>query len=290
MHPKNTFEESIALLDSERGSEETLGKPETSFEQDRATHRKPAIVAALGGWVPVIVISCIFFDLAAFFYLARLLLDNTAVAFGELEVRNTYVGMDELYSLGIVNSSQYPPMINRPRVNAHVSKAEPNKVFPVDELREVTDAGRVSPPDRRLIVSGDVTTIAQFRVLDFGMERCQLAISLPRLGQETSHPFVFQGNPDTGVRLDVYELQADKKLPLEAAKLSWRSKPKRGQRVGTIVARPGAEEKLPEFPCKWGEHHAFEVTCAGGEKCMIDARAALQSENWGVYMYQYQTI
>lgn len=139
------------------------------------------------------------------------------------------------------------------------------------------------------------------------MERCQLAIRLPALSASLPHPFVFQGDPSAGVQLEICELDADKKLYLDATKISWNTKAKCVKHVGTVVARPDNEVKLPEFPCKWGVQHTFEISCSDREKCMIDVRPT-QVDPWGkffssyrsvdlagllptgVFMYQYQTV
>ncbi|KAI0077305.1 hypothetical protein K474DRAFT_1596395, partial [Panus rudis PR-1116 ss-1] len=239
-------------------------------------------------WAIVVILSFLVLDIAVFAYTARVLTSGADSVLGELEVRNTYVGLEELYAEGVVKSSRYEPLINRPRVIAQVTSVEPNKIYPVDQLRKLSDVGRLSPPDFHLQVSPNTSTISQFRVLDFGMERCQLAIRLPAANATLEYPFAFQSGAEGDVRLDICKLQTDPKRPLDARKLSWRSKPRCAKKVGTLVVRPGAEATLAEFSCRWGEHHAFEVTCADPE-CLLDVRGT-QFEPWGVFMYQHQTV
>ncbi|THH32271.1 hypothetical protein EUX98_g1886 [Antrodiella citrinella] len=217
-------------------------------------------------------------------YIARLLVGGDD---SPLPIRNTYVGLQDLYAAGKSNTSTYPPIENRPRVDAQVSVTEPKKVFPVDRLRWLTTLGRMSPPDLRLHVTNDIHTIVQFRVIDFGMENCQLAIRLPPREIQLPEPFVFPIGINA-LHLEVCELEAPKALDI--FKLSYATRPKCVKPLGTLVVSPGGEAKLPEFPCEWSEHHAFEISCAKeSPACMLDVRAT-QYDTWGAFMYQHQTV
>ncbi|EGN92260.1 hypothetical protein SERLA73DRAFT_173018 [Serpula lacrymans var. lacrymans S7.3] len=43
----------------------------------------------------------------------------------------------------------------------------------------MTPIGTISPEDRRVHITPTISTILQFRALDFGMEHCQLQVVLP---------------------------------------------------------------------------------------------------------------
>ncbi|KAH8078057.1 hypothetical protein BXZ70DRAFT_689650 [Cristinia sonorae] len=237
-------------------------------------------------WLALIILFLVLVDLSAFLYIARLFL-STADNGKPLPVANTYVGLDDLYASGRVNASVYPPIKNRARVDAQISASEPNKVFPVDRLRKLSELGRISPPDLRLRVENDIHTIVQFRVIDYGMERCQLAIHLPERGANLSEPFIFPIGVDF-LHLNVCKLDSTELI--DVFKLSYNTRPQCVENLGTVVVSPGGEAKLPEFACKWSEHHAFEISCAEkSPACVLDVRAT-QYDTWGAFMYQYQTV
>lgn len=107
----------------------------------------------------VVAAAFILLDLLVYIYVARAIFNTSSLSIAKLELRNTYVGLDELYASGTVNSSTYDPIVNRPRFAAQVSSAEPNKVFPDGDRRVVSSYGLLSTPDHRLHVSSDVSFI-----------------------------------------------------------------------------------------------------------------------------------
>ncbi|KAJ3514544.1 hypothetical protein NLJ89_g2318 [Agrocybe chaxingu] len=112
------------------------------------------------------------------FGIVKMLLNATSTFQNEdeMEFRNPYFGLDELYAQQRIQSSVYPKIVNKPKLAAQISSAEPDKVFPVDLHRWLSDFGRLSPPDRRLQVSKDIHTIIQHNILDYGMEKCAITI------------------------------------------------------------------------------------------------------------------
>lgn len=123
-----------------------------------------------------------------------------------------------------------------------------------------------------------IHTIAQFRVIDYGMERCQLAIRLPPRDIALPEPFVFPSGINS-LHLNVCKLDAPDLI--DVFKLSRSTQPKCTEEPTTVVVTPGGEAKLPEFPCKWSEHHAYEISCAeDSPACSLDVRAT-QFESWG---------
>jgi len=211
----------------------------------------------------------------------------------ELELRSTYVGLDRLYrSTKPSSEDQYKPIFNRPRVVARVSQLQPNQVSSQDQPRWMSSIGTVTPRDLHLAISSDTNTIYQFRVHDFGMESCQLALRLPPLpspDDPKSKSWSFPSNiPSNQLDLRVCALDAPKLL--DPRQVSWANKPKCNEAAAVIAAVPGKETKLQEFPCSSGTYLAYEVSCAApGPGCFLDVMST-HNETWGMFMYQYQTI
>ncbi|KAL4256369.1 Ubiquitin 3 binding protein But2 C-terminal domain-containing protein [Pleurotus pulmonarius] len=70
---------------------------------------------------------------------------------------------------------------NYPILMTQVDSAQKDKVFEDDVKRYMTPIGTISPRDRRVLVTDMVSTVAQFRAIDYGMERCELYLALPSL-------------------------------------------------------------------------------------------------------------
>ncbi|TCD71632.1 hypothetical protein EIP91_007379 [Steccherinum ochraceum] len=278
--PLRDSEESIKLLASGSQSSDEDVREKEAYLPSTSSNSVPSGIK----WLGALILAVVLVDIGAFMYIARLLVYQEE---RPLPIRNTYVGLDDLYAVGKVNTSTYAPIENRPRVDAQVSISEPKKVFPVDRLRWLSTMGRMSPPDLRLHVTDDMHTIVQFRVIDYGMERCQFAIRLPPRDVELPDPFVFPSGVNA-LHLNICELDAPEQI--DVFKLTYATRPRCAKPLGAVVVSPGGEAKLPEFPCKWSEHHAYEISCAeDSPACMLDVRAT-QYDTWGAFMYQYQTV
>ncbi|KAK0492297.1 hypothetical protein EDD18DRAFT_1079834 [Armillaria luteobubalina] len=75
------------------------------------------------------------------------------------------------------NASHHTPIINFPDIVAQIEAHSPRRLVQEDTSRQWrTNLGTVFPDDRHLITS----TILQFFHLDYGMEYCSLALSIPQ--------------------------------------------------------------------------------------------------------------
>lgn len=94
-------------------------------------------------------------DIIAFVSIGKLLLDAKQSTEGveNMEFRNPYIGLDELYGSQRFNASHYANLVNEPRLAVQISPAHPDKVFPFDAHRWLSDFGLLSPPDRHFQVS-----------------------------------------------------------------------------------------------------------------------------------------
>ncbi|EPS93648.1 hypothetical protein FOMPIDRAFT_1026461 [Fomitopsis schrenkii] len=264
-------EESIALLDEGE---------QTPSDVIRQVQRRlqPEPKSTLSQWTTVALLLFVVVDLLAYLYVFSSIFHNISAPSPELEFRTPYRGLDDLYGSGEANSSKHDPIENVPRVAAIVNSEHPDKVYPQDEHRRLTAYGTVTPLDRHLRVSSTYHTILQFRVMDYGMERCALALRLP--SNEDGDP------KSADIELSVLDVSPQ----LDPSTISWSSRPASRNVVGTLRASSGEEVRLPEFPCRWGSLYAFEVSCApGSPTCDVDVWAD-RDGTWGVFMYQFQTI
>jgi len=277
-----TNEESVSLLQD--------GKEEVNFPLDeRQSSGKGYLERTQRSslrYILIAIIALYLLDVAAFSYVAHVTL-GTMRPDRELELRSSYVGLDELYSLGGKNTSTHRPLLNRPRLAAPVTSLHPDQTYPEDQLRWMSNTGMLSPADLHLSVSENIHTVYQFRVIDYGMERCQLALRLPALDATTEHPWSFPSNHDT---LELQVCQLDAPRLLDPQTLSWSTRPACTKMVGTLTAAPGKEAHLPEFPCSWGLYITYEISCTPqSHDCALDLRPA-HNETLGIFMYQYQTV
>lgn len=114
------------------------------------------------------------------------------------------------------------------------------------------------------------------------MESCQLVLQLPAAynTEVLPYPFVFQA--DDGVALlDICELEVEDLLDMR--KLTWASRPACRKTVGTFAATLGSNISLPQFPCKWGTLHSYEISCSPlSPTCNVDVWSS-QYRKWGKF-------
>lgn len=109
-----------------------------------------------------------------------------------------------------------------------------------------------------------MSTIAQFRVLDFGMENCSLVVTVPPRNKSNA---ILSGPLDGTALLDVWALSVERKLKMH--KLSWATRPQSRTFLGSHPISFNATHKLPSFSCSSGTYQTFEFSCSVPE-CHID--------------------
>ncbi|KAI0329479.1 hypothetical protein GY45DRAFT_862645 [Cubamyces sp. BRFM 1775] len=294
MAPRRAHEENARLL-QDRDSYELEGSLDSLSDHGAETHyreppwKEPTSRHPYLSWMLSLLVIVALADLATLFYMSRVM--NTVyaeVGVDGLEFASPYHGLAELYSSGTINASRIEPILNTPRVVAQVFSDRPKELAPVGEHDLFNKVfGTLSPHEKHLHVSKNTRTIAQFRVIDFGMEECSLVIRLPgdedRI--ESKEPFLF--NPLSV--LDVYQLDAPK--PIDVRTLSYNTRPPTKRKLATVSPRAGEETSLlpSTFPCAWSTLHTFEIACSEGSDCLLDVWSS-QNTTWGVYMYQHQTV
>ncbi|PIL34499.1 hypothetical protein GSI_03276 [Ganoderma sinense ZZ0214-1] len=232
-------------------------------------------------WSLLALAGLIVVDLVALFYVCHMF--NTVFEDrgtpSSFEFADPYIGLKALYESGEAVSSTIEPIINRPRLSAQVYANEPDRPAPRGERDHWIDGwGTVSPNERRLHVTPEVHTIAQFRAIDFGMEDCHLVLTIPPATDESGHANTqLEAGASFSMHLqshlDVFRLETD--APIDPAALTYRTRPRVAEKVATVHAHAiseGGEVAIYRFPCARASLHTFEVACTEGfPECLVDA-------------------
>ncbi|KAH8109251.1 hypothetical protein DFH11DRAFT_1515854, partial [Phellopilus nigrolimitatus] len=175
---------------------------------------------------------------------------------------STYMGLEKL---------KYDPAEEAQRVFANfpflltqISEAEPKRVWPDDPIQRLTSIGTVSPDTRHFMLTPKISSVAQFRAVDFGYENCSLHFALQVSSTEEL--------PLQGVAVDIWTLDAPTRL--DAAHISWSSRPPRKELYETLTFFPNTSTTSDRtWKCAWGEFQTFEFACAQRgeqERCNVD--------------------
>jgi hypothetical protein len=116
----------------------------------------------------------------------------------------------------------------------------------------------------RVIYFLQISTVVQFRILDYGMESCQLVLETPAYNGTDRDALIHSSDGEMAV-LDVWALDAPKKLEFNT--LTWNSKPKRATLFTQLYASYGLKHETSSFACSSASYQTFEVVCSN---CHID--------------------
>ncbi|KAJ7220016.1 hypothetical protein GGX14DRAFT_585061 [Mycena pura] len=230
----------------------------------------------------VIIVCCTVIDMILILYLGiqrQTTGTNARPNEDDLEIRSPYVNLAELYSQTPLESSKHDPIVNHARAFVQISSTEPNRIFPPYGLMRPIADGMVPEYERRLLATPTISTIAQFRVADFGMELCSLSITVPPRNSSGDHIM-------NTASVDIWSLPVTKKLNMQ--KLSYSTRPLGGTFFGSLPVSFNKTTRLPAYPCLSGTYQTFEFRCSKPE-CSIDITGQ-GDEASGLYIYQYQTI
>ncbi|EIM87746.1 uncharacterized protein STEHIDRAFT_145994 [Stereum hirsutum FP-91666 SS1] len=159
-----------------------------------------------------------------------------------------------LSSSGAVQAEKKHQFDNYPIVVAQVDSARgrEDESMGVFTRRRMVRVGVVEGTEKWVFVNKTVSTIFQFRAFDYGMEQCDLRISIPALPlSSSSYSSSSSSNPDS-FPLSIYRLDAPSELDPYA--LTQRTRPSRIAKLADL--QPGVW--LPE---SYGESHG-----GGGEE------------------------
>ncbi|ESK86673.1 hypothetical protein Moror_9672 [Moniliophthora roreri MCA 2997] len=177
-----------------------------------------------------------------------------------LEYRSTYIGLDSLYD-NTKSNHTHSPVINRPRYIASVYSNGSQYVIPEDHDYYLTPDGYMPLEVQRIVVNQEVTTIAQFRIMDWGMENCRLTIDIPAFNETKKAASIYSDHGSEPVVLDVWFL--DSVPPAYFGKPGQKIwPPKRQHLLASLSLSYGLRARTPTFPCPSASDQNFEVVCS----------------------------
>jgi len=205
-----------------------------------------------------------------------------------MEFRSPYVNLDFLYRNTSLRSSQHGPIVNHAHSIGLVSATEPQKVFRQNDTGWINpNYGFIPLENRRILVTSEISTVVQFRILDFGMESCSLAITIPRSNKDFG-PMITSSSQNRTVNLDIWALPTKRKLDLRT--LSWTTRPQPRVYIGALAVTydDSHTDQTPRFACQSGSYQTFEIGCSSAD-CHMDIWSTGKAAS-GLYIYQYQTV
>ncbi|KAF8521211.1 hypothetical protein BU17DRAFT_11944, partial [Hysterangium stoloniferum] len=128
-----------------------------------------------------IIVACSVLDLVTLAYISSVpgLKPPTALPFDKLPFLSSYLHIDEVYAAGGIKPSPREPILNIPHVLAQVDSSAPTSVqYPYPKMFS-THGGMIPFDERRTIVTPQMSTVAEFHVMDYGMENCSLFLTIP---------------------------------------------------------------------------------------------------------------
>ncbi|RDX57165.1 hypothetical protein OH76DRAFT_1335028 [Lentinus brumalis] len=135
-----------------------------------------------------------------------------------------------------------------------------------EERGRPTEFGTVYPDDRHILVTDKVSTVVQFRHLDYAMERCVVNITIP---QQDGHfdPAVKLADPSM---VDVWVLDAPTELSRYISGSMERA-PARRELLATLTVSRSEASHSSEFHCTSGKFTTVELACSPTHPgCSVD--------------------
>ncbi|KAJ6464363.1 hypothetical protein C8R45DRAFT_1023819 [Mycena sanguinolenta] len=188
-----------------------------------------------------------------------------------------YIRFDEVHRPSPPIPKQFR---NYPITVAQVDATEPERILYADKSY-MAGIGTILPGDRRVLVTPTISTIVQFRTIDWGMEDCRLHLSVPRLS----------GDAQRNISLALYRL--NQTYPIDTTELSFHSRPPRFARLEEIeITNVGDTDWSRSVACRSDDVLSFEFECSGIPEeggCFLEWWQKKGSET-AVYLTQHATV
>ncbi|KAH9847673.1 hypothetical protein C2E23DRAFT_889780 [Lenzites betulinus] len=198
---------------------------------------------------------------------------------------NPYFYLDNI----LRNTTQvFPPVVNFPQVVLHFSAEDPERSMQLEAHRSgPTVFGTVFPDDRQIRVSASVSTLVQFRTLDYAMESCVVNLSLP---VETEK---FQPDIDLVEHsmIDIWALEDTEELAQDIRGALLARAPRRRTLLATLPFPASGSRQSPEFRCPSGKFTTIELACSNvNAACLVEFWQSRRVKPvGGVYIVQSST-
>ena len=163
-----------------------------------------------------------------------------------------------------------------------ISKDRPSDVMPDDRPHVWTSFGTAFPEARHIIVNSSVrvlpslrdtsdsdiniqiSTVMQVRTLDYGMEDCRIAVTLPPPRELDSILSETQGASPS---LNIWLLDSTKRADLR--QMTYRTRPARVRQLGAFDITKGGNGTTEGYDCASGMPYYVELECVG-DGCELD--------------------
>jgi len=268
---------------TERSSSDCPGSPPYFNEKQPKSHAIP--------WTLIVVVACTLLNVALSLFPGVLSLDKVTPQSEALITRqnihllrrpNQYIGFDEIQRPNPPVGRQlntYPILLSL------VDTASPDTVFEDDFATQMMHSGTITPDDRIVRATPTMSTIVQFRAIDWGMEICELHIDLPT--EDT-------GRSGHSGALAVYRVNAT--IPLDSASLSHNTRPPRVAKVANIpLGDDSGVQWHRKFSCVTDEVLSFELGCLpqsefdGDDGCFVEW-VQIKDAIPAIHMVQHSTM
>ncbi|KAJ6529058.1 hypothetical protein DFH09DRAFT_1045381 [Mycena vulgaris] len=170
----------------------------------------------------------------------------------KLTYPNPYIGLEKAI---LTDVSPTAPILNFPLLLAQINSSDPSAVY-LQQPHWPTSFGMIYPEEREFIPQ--VSTIAQFRTIDFAMERCVVTLAIPSPADLRNIPSKRVLSSNEPCPLEIWSLDAPDDIRPRI--LSWTTRPRRINLLTTMIVRPGRNLlDSPPFPCPSRTLLAFEL-------------------------------
>ncbi|KAF5353571.1 hypothetical protein D9757_013707 [Collybiopsis confluens] len=241
-------------------------------------------------WSTVIIVICALVDVVAFLCTsstsfrssdadAGLTRWHRTVDVESLPFKNMYAGLSRLYSDLNAPKSIRDPISNVPKRLFRVDTSSPTspRVSLISKAHNKIKYGNIWLNDQAFEVTPSIMTIAQFRILDWGMDNCTLKFNaVPETGSTTT----------TTVQVDIWKRLSDRMVPLDDGMLF---QAPRTEYMGSFALPvPGSNLSIP-FACHSGSLETFEFSSKVGS-ISIEPDRVSDDAIVGPYVVQSQTV
>ncbi|KAJ7160002.1 hypothetical protein C8R43DRAFT_1124367 [Mycena crocata] len=234
----------------------------------------------------LVLLACLTSVASLFLNITRFHLhaNSPSTARGKLGYPNPYIGLER----AILKDTTPPaPIVNFPLVLAQINSSEPGTIY-LQQPHSPTFFGMIYPEDRDFLVTNQVSTIVQFRSLDFQMEQCIAMLVTPSPTDEQKFPNKNVSSSIEPFPLEIYSLR--EAVDLDPYALSWSTRPARGEILTTLGFLPGQENVLesPAFDCPARTLITLEIHCAT-PNCHLRFRQDKKAPRLAFFITQYSS-
>ncbi|KAG6810539.1 hypothetical protein H0H92_011426 [Tricholoma furcatifolium] len=158
----------------------------------------------------------------------------------------------------------FPSIVGFPVALLQIQVSDPKRAMHEDERGHPSLLGTIYPDDRHFVVTAQTATIAQFRHLDYGFERCKLVVKIP-VPSSLLDPAVQVTDLSM---INVWSLDSPDELTPYTI---WNNAPPRKGLFTTLTVSATGEAVSPEFHCTSGAFSTLEFECVHAHgPCHVD--------------------